>query len=254
MRNLYGHKFVLPKGTQVFVPTEQGYELGEAIAKKVGKQWRAPAFYYHMQSGGHIAAARQHVNHAHIASIDLARFFNQVTRTKVHRALCQIGFQHAEALEMARDSTVEEEPGSGRFSLPFGFVQSPILASVALSRSALGRAIRRAKSETVAVTVYVDDITISSNSRDHVVGALEAFDREAARSLFSFNPHKAQGPADEIRCFNLILGNGTMAVSDDRYREFVEAIQNGFPEQQEGILGYVASVNLAQHAALRAYV
>ena len=194
MRNLYGHKFRLPKGTQVFVPTHEGQDLGEQIAKLVAKQWHAPDFYYHMQSGGHVAAARSHINHAHIASVDLAGFFNQVTRTKVHRALCQIGFRHEEALDIACNSTVEEEPGSRRFSLPFGFVQSPILASLSLSRSALGRAIKAAISPTVAVSVYVDDITISSDSIDDVTSTIARLEVAADLSGFLFNDSKAQGP------------------------------------------------------------
>ncbi len=254
MRNLYGHKFRLPKGTQVFVPSANGYEIGEAIARRVAKEWRAPAFYYHMQSGGHVAAARQHINSAHIASVDLAGFFNQVTRTKVHRSLCQVGFRHEEALEIARDSTVEEEPGSRRFSLPFGFVQSPILASLALSRSALGRAIKKANTSTVSISVYVDDITVSSCQLNDLNDALDSLRRAAHLSGFEFNEAKSQGPATEIRCFNLVLGNGTMTVADDRYQQFIIAIQGGFPEQQEGILAYVESVNPAQQLTLRAYV
>src|SRR3546814_1088698 len=77
------------------------------------------------------------------SSLDLRRFFDQIARTKVHRALKVIGLPHTDAWEMACDSTVDKRPPHRAFSLPFGFVQSPIVASVVLAQSALGGAIRR---------------------------------------------------------------------------------------------------------------
>lgn len=45
-----------------------------------------------------------------------------------------------------------------------------------------------------------------------------------------------------------------MEVANDRFQDFVQAIQIGSPEQQAGILSYVETVNVPQHLALVAFV
>ncbi|WP_052742506.1 reverse transcriptase domain-containing protein [Sphingomonas sp. Ag1] len=250
MRNLYASKFKLPKGTQVFVPTDNGVAIGNDIVKQVAKRWRPPAFFYHLQSGGHVAAVRVHHAKPWLASVDLARFFNQVTRTRVHRALRRIGFDQGEAFTMASDSTVEEDVGSRRFSLPFGFVQSPLLASVAIEQSALGAAIRSLRKVGVEVTVYVDDITVSADNEADVRSALDTLHSGADLAGFHFNEAKQQGPAPEIEGFNIVFGSHTMRVSDKRFAEFEEAVLTGSEPQVEGVIGYVDSVNAGQAQTL----
>jgi hypothetical protein len=71
-------------------------------------------------------------------TLDISGFFDCITRSKIYRALRSIGIDHREAWDIARGSTVEKTPRKGDFSLPYGFIQSPALASLALDRSALG--------------------------------------------------------------------------------------------------------------------
>jgi hypothetical protein len=50
------------------------------------------------------------------------------------------------------------------FVLPFGFVQSPLMAGLCLANSKLGATLARL-AKKFTVTVYVDDIVISTKGR-----------------------------------------------------------------------------------------
>ena len=83
MRNLFDHHFTLKPGTKVFVPTDHGREVGGKIKKRVEGLWKAPRNYFHLRDGGHVAAARLHKDQSWIASMDLKRFFEQISRSRV---------------------------------------------------------------------------------------------------------------------------------------------------------------------------
>ncbi|MCO5792815.1 MAG: hypothetical protein HEQ21_08345 [Blastomonas sp.] len=202
--------------------------------------------YFHLLQGGHVAAVRQHKDAKWVASLDLQRFFDQISRTKIHRSLKVIGIRHAEAWGMACDSTVDKQPPKRRFSLPFGFVQSPILASVVLAQSALGGAIRQIMAGGVTVTVYVDDITVSGVTKEEVAEAIVQLEAGAQNAGFTFNQAKTQPPDGRVNSFNIGFGSGAMEVLESRMAEFQIAIHNGNEFQIEGIIGYVDSVNHAQ--------
>ncbi len=246
MRNLYDHHFTLKPGTRVYIPTDEGRTLGEEVRKAVERLWTPPSTFFHFAAGGHVAAARSHRDAEWLASLDLQRFFDQISRTKVHRALKAIGIPHADAWEMSCNSTVDKHPPGRQFSLPFGFVQSPLLASVVLAQSALGRAIRRLRAAGLNVTIYVDDITISGQSKDIVSDAVASLRAAASLSGFTFNPEKTQPPSGKVVSFNIEFGSGTMTIVEDRMAEFEVALRNANEYIIGGILGYVASVNVDQ--------
>src|SRR3546814_21049417 len=110
VRNLFDHHFALKPGTRVYIPTDEGRERGEAIKSQIEALWTPPANYFHLQQGGHVAAVREHKDAPWLASLDLRRFFDQIARTKVHRALKVIGIPHNDAWERAWDSTVATRP------------------------------------------------------------------------------------------------------------------------------------------------
>ena len=250
MRNLYDHHFTLKPGTRVFVPTAHGRALGERIKKEVSRIWKAPGNFFHLVSGGHVSAARSHMQAEWLASLDIKQFFDQVTRTKVHRSLKTIGVPHLDAWEMACDSTVDKMLPGRAFSLPFGFVQSPLLASVVLAQSALGRAIRKLIRDGLNVSVYVDDITISGVSEKAVIGAVGALEEAAEVSGFLFNPEKTQLPSRRVVSFNIEFGLGYMEISEDRMAQFEIALRGGNEHVIEGILGYISTVNIEQYEHL----
>lgn len=230
----------------MYVPTDFGRDRGEEIKTAIEGLWKPPANYFHLLGGGHVAAVKQHRNAVWLASLDLQRFFDQITRTKAHRALKTIGLRHVDAWEMACDSTVDKMPPKRQFSLPFGFVQSPIVASVVLAQSALGGIIRRLVLDGLTVTVYVDDITISGPDRDAVDDAVTRLEAGAELAGFAFNPNKTQTPNSKVTSFNIEFGSGGMKLLEERMAEFEAALNLANEHRIGGILGYVGTVNPSQ--------
>src|SRR5215831_18850796 len=160
MFGTYLHKFVLPNGHQVFVPSTSARKAGSVVRATIIRRWRVPHYFYHLRTGGHLAAAKAHLHNRCFSTLDISGFFDSVTRSKIYRALCNIKIDRRKAWKIAQQSTVKKMAGS--FSLPYGFVQSPILPSLALDRSALGRRIAAlARSNHVRLSCYVDDVVFS---------------------------------------------------------------------------------------------
>jgi len=252
MLDNYNHKFTLPKGHQVFVPSWRSRRDGALIQRLVHRRWRTPSYFYHLRSGGHVAAARRHLSSTIFVRLDISRFYDSITRAKIHRALRVLGVDHAAAWNIARESTVEKTSGAGDFSVPYGFVQSPILSSIALDRSALGRAMKGINSgrSGVLISDFVDDVILSGTALSAVEDARSALIDAAYTSGFEFNS-KAEGPAPEITVFNLVLSNGTLVVSDAKMAEFEVEVRKGDPAVSTGIITYVWTVNPAQADYLR---
>lgn len=250
MRDIYQNRFRLKADTWVYVPSEAGRARGHEIKTALESRWKPPGNYYHLRDGGHVAAVHRHRDAPNVASLDLRRFFDQVTRSKVHRALKGLGLPHADAWEIACDSTVNKPPPQRGYSIPFGFVQSPLIASLVLARSRLGKAIAAAKGDDIEVTVYVDDITLSGPSVAHLTDGMDKLRSAAAAAGFTFNEEKTRPPAAQTVGFNIEFGSGQMALVAERLAQFEIALETGSPEQIEGILGYVRSVSVDQHFEL----
>jgi hypothetical protein len=250
VRNLYGHHFALKPGTRVYVPTPEGERRGREIKEEIEKRWLPPANYFHLQPGGHVAALRRHKDAPWVASLDLRRFFDQVTRSKAHRALKWIGFPHIDAWEMACDSCVDKRPPGREFSVPFGFVQSPVVASVVLEHSQLGRVIGQIERSGTPVSVYVDDLTISGADAATVTHAIDALHAAAGVCGFEFNAEKEIPTGPTATSFNIEFGSGRLHIIQDRMADFEIAVRTALPERLAGILGYVNSVNSQQHDEL----
>jgi hypothetical protein len=248
--NLYGYHFTLKPGTRVYVPTPGGELRGKLIKQAVEGRWSPPANFFHLKPGGHIAAVRRHKDEPWVASLDLRGFFDHVTRSKVHRAVKALGFPHAEAWEMACDSSVDKRPPHRRFSVPFGFIQSPLIASLVLAQSNLGSAIRKLDGHGVLVSVYVDDITVSGSGELAVADAMAALSNAANACGFEFNPEKQQPPGPTAISFNIEFGSGIMRVIPNRMAEFELAVRQANPYQLAGILSYLNSVNAQQEGEL----
>jgi hypothetical protein len=141
-----------------------------------------------------------------------------------------------------------------RYILPYGFVQSTLLASVCLRKSALGNHLKDLSlTEGIVVSVYVDDIIISLDDEMSAEDVFINVKRMAEKSGFDLNEKKEQGPADKINAFNIELSQHSLNVLPDRWLAFLDAMREADnPHRQHAILGYVDSVNSAQAAQLRA--
>jgi hypothetical protein len=245
MFGTYLHKFFLPNGRQVFVPSESARKAGSVVHADILRRWRVPHYFYHLRSGGHLAAVMAHLHNRCFSTLDISGFFDSVTRSKICRALPHIGIDRRKAWEIAQQSTVEKMPGS--FSLPYGFVQSPVLASLALDRSGLGRRIAvLARSNQVRLSCYVDDLVLSGVEECAVEDARLGLIEAARQSNFAINTTKSQLPGLQITVFNIVVSNGEMALTADRMYKFEKDLIHATQPAAVAILAYARSINPAQ--------
>jgi hypothetical protein len=240
----YDHKFSLPKGSQVFVPSRATTLFGNKLITWVLKKWTPPAYCYHLREGGHVAAAKNHLADNMFLKLDLANFFDHVTRTKVSRSLEKVGFSKKDSFEFASRSTVEKVAKSRKYSIPYGFPQSMILATMALTMGRLGKELDSLISEGLRASVYVDDIIISTDSgHDVLMDAQLRLSRAAATAGLTLNHAKQQGPARSVTSFNIILSQNHLTITPHRLAEFETDIRGGHAKQVEAIIRYVNSIN-----------
>lgn len=212
----------------------------------IAAEWKAPDYFYHLRSGGHVSAAKAHLGHAYFLNIDVVDFFGSINKSRVTRCLKPLlGYETAR--DIAQQSTVRH-PGDARWMLPYGFGQSPILASICLERSALGRCISRINDEPdVAVSVYVDDILISGDSEKRLVSIAKEIEVAAARAKFSVTLENEGLPDGRIVAFNIAVTKGALHVVEERMLRFGEAYVLATSDaERAGILGYVTSINRNQ--------
>lgn len=97
----------------------------------------------------------------------------------------------------------------------------------------------------------MDDIIVSSKSREKLARAMIQIEKAATKSRFDFQSEKTEGPAPIVTAFNIELAQGDLSITPTRLHQFIDAYRasnNGF--QRDGIAGYVNSVNSLQVAEL----
>jgi hypothetical protein len=251
MNPKWSSKFELKPGKWVFIPTPDAVATGKKIKRAIEKCWRPPSYYFHLRAGGHVEALRSHLVHDNFLRIDIQDFFGSISRTRVTRCLKE-KFGYTIARACANASTVPDPVVEKRTIIPFGFVQSQILAAVCLSESALGIYLGKlSRNTSVALTVYVDDIIVSTSDSVLLEHVLKDILNAAAKSNFVLNSAKQEGPAAAITAFNIVLTKGSMSVDAERYKRFEEALAEAKNMHQYlGITSYVTSVNAAQGLAI----
>lgn len=241
-------RFQLKPGSWVFVPTKETVDNGLAIKKAIEERWKPPSYYFHLKDGGHVRALQSHIHHASFLHLDIRDFFGSINRTRVTRCLKGV-FGYVDARAMANESTVfHPDEKSHRTILPFGFVQSPIVASMCLYQSALGRCLHRLNQlRDVQVSVYVDDIVVSTDSHALTAEVLEQLTAASKKSGLALNTEKQEGPADSITAFNIDLSHLALFIEPERFSKFWNAYTSADSEfRRNGILGYLNSVNAEQ--------
>lgn len=247
MNPKWSSKFELKPGKWVFIPTPESVTTGIRIKRAIEKCWRPPPYYFHLRGGGHVEALRSHIGHDIFLRVDIQDFFGSINRTRVTRCLKdKFGYNIARAY--ANASTVPDPDVAKRIFIPFGFVQSQILASVCLAESALGRYLEKLhRNSLIALSVYVDDIIVSTSDAVLCDQVLQEIEDAATKSHFVLNASKQEGPAAAINAFNIVLEKGSMSVDAERYQRFQKALTEASSEyQRRGITSYVASINVAQ--------
>lgn len=225
------------KGKPVYVPTSIGRRIGNEIKEAVEEAYDFSPTYFHMASGGHVAAMHHHRDSAVFARIDIARFFYSVSRRRVQSAIDRIGLKTSRFY--AQWSTVRNPYGEPDYALPYGFVQSPILASLTIATSSLGEHLE-ALPEGIRASVYMDDIALSGDDPSE----LEAVFRDTLgvleREGFAVNEEKLRPPSRLMDIFNCDLSSGRSVVRAERIEEF---LSDGPSEESErAFTAYCASV------------
>lgn len=191
---------------------------------------------------------KSHSSGKYFIHLDLKHFFSSINKSRITRSLkSRLGYKCAR--EIAIESTVTAPCSGGlTFILPFGFVQSPMLASICLRHSKLGTTLHElSKTKKTTVSVYVDDIVISTQSLEETQSALMLVKAASKRSGFPLNADKEEGPSKKITAFNIELSHQSLFLCNERLNRFLMAYwasENDY--QKAGILGYIQSVNPVQ--------
>jgi hypothetical protein len=225
---------------------------GKFLKKQIFDKWTPPEYFFHLGVGGHLAAIRLHQKNPLFFKIDLADFFGSINLTRVTRLLKTL-FPYEEARRLAKLSTVNKET-KARSYLPFGFVQSPAIASFALHQSALGASLADiAQNPALTLSVYVDDIIVSGKCINTLTDAYGKLLIAVERSNFELNPQKTHPPKNELIAFNLKMADGKISLLERRLAEFTQLMQTTEkPMVRKGVLSYVNKVNPAQCEILKA--
>lgn len=244
----WNSKFQIKEDVWVFVPTEETIVAGLQIKKLIEDYWSPPEHYYHLQKGGHVRALQKHIKHKFFIHLDIQNFFGQINKSRVTRSLKE-HLSYEKAREISVESTVRLPISTEiKFILPFGFVQSPIIASVCLNKSALGRYLSRLEHRKgFAVSVYMDDILVSGNDAENLKIELAKIELVANRSGFPLNTKKQEGPDVCVTAFNIQLSQGLLEIIPSKFQEFATTYLNSENENQRaGILNYIFSINHVQ--------
>ncbi|WP_245314358.1 reverse transcriptase domain-containing protein [Rhizobium sp. R634] len=219
-------------GKPIYAPNPFGEKLGAELKRKVNKAHKFDSFVYHFKDGSHVLALHRHRNNQLFCRIDISKFFYSIQRNRVKRVLKDIHVQRPEYY--AKWSTVKNPYGAG-YVLPYGFVQSPILATLVLAKSPIGVYLR-ALPASVTVSVYMDDICLSGNDEAELKMAFDGLVAAVAEAGFTLNDDKTRAPASQIDIFNCSLTNGKTEVLQDRVDEFFAEERS--PASEEGFKTY----------------
>jgi hypothetical protein len=241
----YEHAFKNSNGKWIFVPTDESREQGYAILKEIHDYWEAPKYFYHLQTGGHVAALKAHQNKKFYVRADIKRFFSSISRNRIVSSLKKTGLFYKRSKEIADTSTVMSKETPHKKVLPFGFVQSPILASIALDHSAVGKFLR---SDIVGVTrtVYADDFLYSSDDKEILQKTYLDLQKSISQSGFAINNGKSHAPQEQTCIFNVDITKNSLKISDSRYQEFTDEMFGMNRLRSEAIAHYVRTINLEQ--------
>ena len=223
--------------------------LGEALSSRIYDAWQPPSIFYHHRNGGHIAVLDKHLQSDTFSRFDISQFFNRVTKNKIIKALKTCGFSLIKASEATAHSVVKTEAG---FHLPYGFTQSPALASLCLNRSQAGKFLGKLDKD-ILVSVYVDDIILSHKNDPIKLRKVSENLIETFTSVgFPIAETKSVIAQPTITAFNIELHNNSMALTPERLIGFHNQVIAGWQSDDVlvGIYNYVLSVNAAQGAEI----
>lgn len=247
------HKFEIKEGRWVYIPTQKTLEIGQKIHFYIKQKWNYPLYMYHLRNGGHVAAAKYHINKQYFCLIDISDFFGSTSQSRVTRELGKL-IPYTKARQIAKLSTVRSPYNNElKHVVPYGYPQSPILASLAFHQSFCGKLINTiSKSGHISVSIYMDDILLASDDLIQLETAFNSVKDALAKSGYSVNERKTQSPSTMVKVFNLELSRRSLRVSSKRIFEFLQAyVSSKNSAERKGIASYVGSINKSQAKLFR---
>lgn len=216
----YAYKYER-KGKPIYAPSRLGQQIGEDIKAQVESAHAFDDFVYHLRKkGGHVAALHAHRPHQFFARVDIRRFFYSIARNRVARQLRAIGIARAE--HYAKWSCIKNPYGAPSYALPYGFIQSPILATLVLMQSGVGTLLRNLRMQgAVMVTVYMDDISLSSDDLSALQAAFDQLLARLTEAEFEISAAKTRNPGPAMDLFNCDVECGRTSVMDERIDLFL---------------------------------
>ena len=245
------HRYIL-KGTKkwIFQPSEDSRKSGLLIKEEIEGIWTPPSFYYHLAQGGHLKAIKAHLKNSYFTRFDIQNFFGSINQSRIIRTLKKpLGYPRAK--EISSISTVVDPNSTSRkLILPFGFIQSSLIASMCLDQSNLGLYLRQlAKKRSITVSVYVDDIIISTSSKDDLEAISSKFEEIANQSNWALSKTKQQKSVNCVSAFNISLSHQSLQIEKERIDDFKSTFLLTQNERiKKGILNYINSVNPSQQS------
>lgn len=234
----YSHSFTLNK-KQVFVPSELGRRIGEDVKGKVEDTILFEHYYYHLKRGGHVAALHSHRVNQFFCKIYIENFFYSISRNRVVAALRSANIARPE--HYGKWSCVKNPYQPPSYSLPYGFVQSPILATLILATSGIGHVLRQI-SDQLTVAVYVDDISLSGDDPTFLTEKYHELRDAVSLSGFTANAQKCIPTRESLTIFNCSLSNQETRVTESRIEKFTASHPSD--ESLQGFERYCESVAL----------
>ena len=247
------HRYILT-GTNkwIFQPSENSRKNGLLIKEEIEGIWSPPFFYYHLAQGGHLKAIKAHLKNSYFTRFDIQNFFGSISQSRIIRTLKKpLGYTRAK--EIASISTVVDPNSAPRkLILPFGFIQSSLIASICLDQSNLGLYLRElAKKRKVTVSVYVDDIIISTPDKADLEAISNNFEDVANQSNWTLSKTKQQKFVSCVSAFNISLCHQNLQIENQKIAEFKSTFLSTQNERvKKGILNYINSVNPSQKSEI----
>lgn len=235
-------KFEIKPGRWVYVPSEESRVFGSKLHNFILKKWSPPSYFYHLQDGGHISAINDHLHNEFFCIIDIKNFFGCVSRSQVTRALKRLSASYGDAREITLRSTVRNSESRTGFCLPYGFVQSPVLASLVFDFSDAGNALSEiVVDDRMTVSLYMDDLIISSNDFDLLSHTYEQLKDRLDQN--GFEPSvKSQPPSKNITVFNIEVSKRIAEITEERMKKFDDQLADATPASAEAIDRYISTV------------
>lgn len=215
----FDHSFEL-KGKHIFVQPNDASRRAKALLERLISKVAFPDYFYHYQPGGHIAAIHSHLKNRIFIKVDITNFYYSISRNRVAAALHSVGFKKARSF--AKWSCVRSPYGNPRYAIPIGFVQSPFLASLVLSKSPVRSAMESFRDRGLTVSVYFDDFIVSGNDEHTMKKALSDLRDACIQGNFVVSERKTTtAPVDSLVAFNCNIRSGHAEVSPERWIEFL---------------------------------